>query len=87
MVVSAPPVEYGTITVTNKRTGLEETILDTDNEPLDEGDVLMSYAFKAGERVRRPSGRARLPRRVPAARRARRRDLPGVDGRRRPPPT
>jgi hypothetical protein len=52
IVCAARPLEYGRITVTDRRTGEEVEIADTDNEPTDEGEDGVSFAFRAGERVR-----------------------------------
>lgn len=50
--VDGRPAEYATITVKNRRTGIEETIFDTDNPPIVEEDVGTAYAFAQGQRVR-----------------------------------
>ena len=52
VVVGARPRVYGRITVKDRRTGLDVEIDDTDNPPLDEGDLGLSYAFREGQRVR-----------------------------------
>jgi hypothetical protein len=49
--VGARPVEYRKIMVTDRRTGERVEILDTDNDPIDEGDEGVPYAFKAFQRV------------------------------------
>jgi hypothetical protein len=49
--VGGRPAEYRTITVTDRRTGERVQILDTDNDPVDPGDLGTPHAFKAGERV------------------------------------
>lgn len=51
--VGARPVEYGRITVRDRRTSEMVEIADTDRDPIDEGDEGTPYAFKAFERVRK----------------------------------
>jgi hypothetical protein len=50
ITVGARPIEYGTITVINQKTGLEETI-DNHNVMVDEGDEGVPYTFKAFQKV------------------------------------
>jgi hypothetical protein len=49
--VGGRPAEYADITVTDRRTGNPVTIKDTDNEPVDPGDLGTPYAFKALQKV------------------------------------
>jgi hypothetical protein len=51
--VGGRPLEYGRITVTHKRTGERVEIDDTDNQPIDPGELGTPFSFKAGEKVAR----------------------------------
>lgn len=48
--VDARPVQYGKITVMDRRTG-EPKVIDNHNNIVDEGDEGIPYAFKAFQRV------------------------------------
>jgi len=50
ITVGARPVEYQKITVTHNKTG-ERVEIDNQNVIIDEGDLGMSYAFKAFQKV------------------------------------
>lgn len=52
VTVGARPIEYGKITVTNRRTG-ERVEIDDHNHMVDEGDEGIPYAFKAFQKVNR----------------------------------
>lgn len=51
--VGGRPERYGKVAVTDRRTGQRVEILDTDNEPVDPGDLGTPYAFKAYQKVPR----------------------------------
>ena len=52
VVVGARPRKYGRIVVKHKRTQQEVEIDDTDNPPIDEGDIGTDYTFREGQRGR-----------------------------------
>lgn len=51
ITVGATPPVRRRITVTDRRTGDRVEIDDTDNDPIEPGDMGTPYTFKAGERV------------------------------------
>jgi len=52
ITVGARPIEYGRITVTDRRSG-ERVEIDNHNDIVDEGDEGMPYAFRQFQKVKR----------------------------------